>query len=108
MTRRRKVWKSLSTIFNKELQVGVQEIYTQIISTLADLGITDDMNQITRQNITNMVINIYNKTPDCNFFLWIHVHLFIFFREYKAKIIRDLRLFRDGKKVMFRVRLRDR
>ncbi|CAD6240157.1 GSCOCG00002530001-RA-CDS [Cotesia congregata] len=106
MVRRKKVWKSLSTIFHRELQVGVEGIYTQIISTLAGLGIINNINQINNQNISDMIRNIYNITPVDYSFVRIHAHLVIFFREYTAKIIRDLVLFRSRQRVRFRVRER--
>lgn len=90
--------------------MGEPEIYNQIISTLANLGITqiDDMDRITPDDISEMVKNIYKKNPDCYSSTPIHANLFSFFREYKAKIIRDLELFRRGERVKFRVRLRQR
>ncbi|XP_074100913.1 uncharacterized protein LOC141528654 [Cotesia typhae] len=102
--------KSLSLIFNRELQVGEPVIYNQIISTLLNLGITeiDDLDRITPDDISEMVRNIYKKNPDCYSSMPIHANLFSFIREYRAKIMRDLELFRRGEQVKFRVRLRPR
>ncbi|KAG8038155.1 hypothetical protein G9C98_006480, partial [Cotesia typhae] len=84
--------------FNRELQVGEPVIYNQIISTLLNLGITeiDDLDRITPDDISEMVRNIYKKNPDCYSSMPIHANLFSFIREYRAKIMRDLELFRRG------------